>query len=157
MAGHTKFSPDRHFGYAKKALNSKDDIETFLDGLNVIANSAKNQIVKPIRNFENNLPNVHIFDWKAFLTPRYRKAPSRLKVFQAHFFKIKKGSLSIEYRMAHDGAPLFMKLRKQNPNPPIQPQLLNIEELPSTRIEDLKKVEGFISPMKNQDFWKGVL
>ena len=62
ISGHTKFSPDRHFGYAKKAFNSHDNIETYLDAIKIIENSANNQIIIPIRDFRTKVTNVHVYD-----------------------------------------------------------------------------------------------
>lgn len=75
VAGHTKFSPDRHFGYAKKKLNSSDNVETFSDVLKIIQESSAQQKIISVSNWLIGTPDVHVFDWKTFLSKRYRKAP----------------------------------------------------------------------------------
>ena len=75
IAGHTKFSPDRHFGYAKSKLNAAESCETISDAAQIIENSAVNQKVIITRNLMENKPTILMYDWKRFLCNRYRKAP----------------------------------------------------------------------------------
>jgi len=157
IPGHTKFSCDRHFGYAKKALNTSDNIETFRDAIIVIKESAINQRVLPVRDFDSNTLNVLIYDWKTALSHLYRKAALRFKLFESQYFRFQSEKNTIEYRSNHDCEPMFVKLYKQGIETEIQITQISIKDVGESRIEDLKKVEKFINPQKLQEFWKGVL
>lgn len=157
LPGHTKFSPDRHFGYAKKTYNATDNIETFPDVLEVIKQSSDTQSVFGIRDFATNNLNLKFYNWKSFLSQRYRKAPARLKVFTSHFFKIKKNSHKIEYRLYHDSEPMYFTTTNHNFDMEGEPELLVPDSEPnSSRIEDLEKVERFIALDKREKFWRGI-
>lgn len=85
ITGHTKFSPDRHFGYAKSNLNKSDNIKAFLGTIDVIKSSATNQLVIPVGELSTNNSNALVYDWKKFLISIYRKALSGMKLFSALF------------------------------------------------------------------------
>jgi hypothetical protein len=156
IAGHTKFSPDRHFGYAKKAYNSQDNIETYMDAVEVIENSSIYQKVIQTRDFHTNSQRVKIYDWKSYLSENYCKAPSRLKIFMTHFFKVKKNNPKIEYRMYNNTEPMFVNIVKGTSNMLVEPQAIALEDVPSHRIEELNKIEKFIDSKKLEAFWKSV-
>lgn len=66
ITGHTKFSCDRHFGYAKKAYNQSNAVQTYEQVANIIKHSSETHTeVYPVRNLENNTLNIRIFDWKS--------------------------------------------------------------------------------------------
>jgi hypothetical protein len=57
--GHTKFSPDRHFGSMKQAYNNFDKVEIYYDFLDIIKKSSKKNI--PLgRVTSQSLTGVHI-------------------------------------------------------------------------------------------------
>ena len=112
IPGHTKFSPDRHLGYAKMALNQSDNVETFIDAMQVISESAKKQIVKPTRNFNDDLQNVRVYNWKKFLLGKYSRPSSRLRLFTSHFFRVKRDNPKIEYRTYHDSDQCLLNSSK---------------------------------------------
>jgi len=155
IPGHTKFSPDRHFGIAKKAFNQWSD-ETFLDAVKIIKDSSNSHNVIMERDFEDNGQNIKIYDWKAFLTPFYRKTSSHLKVFESHSFKLIRGNSKLEYRRYYNSEPMFTKITKENPDSFSEPMLIHAENATDSRIEELTKVEKFITPSKLSDFWKGM-
>ena len=158
LAGHTKFSPDRHLGHVKKQLNQSDNVETFPDAVEVISVSAKNQIVKPTRNFDTDTgnQNVIINDWKNLLLGKYSRPASKLRLYTSHFFKIKWNSPKIEYRTSHDSEPMFTELLKAHQDDSLEPQIMRAEEVSNSREEELKKIEKFITPRKNKTFWKAI-
>jgi len=66
IAGHTKFSPDRHFGYAKSQLNRSESCETIFDVAEIVEKSSTNQKAIITRDLIGNKPNVVAHDWKQF-------------------------------------------------------------------------------------------
>jgi hypothetical protein len=60
--GHTKFSPDRHFGSMKQAYNNSDKVETCYDCLDIVKKSSKKNIVIDIMQ-----SRVPIFDWEIYV------------------------------------------------------------------------------------------
>jgi hypothetical protein len=156
VAGHTKFSPDRHFGYVKKELNKHDNVETFDDVLKIIDKSATKQKVVAVRNFLTNTQDIPVHDWKTFLSKRYRKVSSKLRVFTAQYFLVRSTSFNPEYRNTHDGEPMTVRILKPVTTALPELQTMVPEEIAETRIEDLKRVEKFISPNKLEEFLKGL-
>lgn len=159
VPGHTKFSPDRHFGLSKIEFNRTDSVEPIPDVLRLIENSTEKNEVVCVRNWETGIPNVRIYDWKTFLSQNYRKAPSRLKLFSAQTFRIKSSSMNIEYRKNHLSEPMNYKARiseERVSEANVELAVVVPGSVPDSRIGDLKKVEKFVTPQKLQEFWKAI-
>ena len=156
LAGHTKFSPGRHFGYAKSELNRTESFETVFDAADIIRKSVSNQRVLMVRDWNSGTQSITIFDWKKFLSNSYKKSPPEKRIFHCHYFKIQINQQDIQYRKYHNSEPMQINLMKKKIDKDLSLESLHLEPLTETRIEELKKLEPFINLHKRDDFWKAV-
>ena len=64
--GHTKFSPDRHFGTMKSKYNKTDKVETFYDCIDVVKESSRKNLVKDLMK-----DKIVVYDWEQFFSKYY--------------------------------------------------------------------------------------
>ncbi len=69
--GHTKFSPDQHFGQMKNQYISTDKVETFKDCIEICQKSSKKN--KAIDLQENN---VIVYSWAEYFEEIFEKCDS---------------------------------------------------------------------------------
>jgi hypothetical protein len=90
IPGHTKFSPDRHFGTAKKMKN-EIDTTSFIEVINVYKKikGAKIATTSEYYNNLNNNESIHVYDWLTLLNPYYSDIPTKYTAFKnIHHFII---------------------------------------------------------------------
>jgi len=85
IQGHTKFSCDRFFGYAKLKLKKADTVETVEDAQNLISLSSIHAKVQSFRDFDTNRKLLKIFDFKTFLQQFFKKGSSEQKFLVINF------------------------------------------------------------------------
>ncbi len=91
--GHTKFSPDQHFGSLKSAYISHDNIETFADCIDIAKQSSKKNIVVDLKD-----EKLQVYEWDNYLADIYDKCPSVLKIFEKHYYRFEHDEKRFFYR-----------------------------------------------------------
>jgi len=114
IQGHTKFSCDRGFGFARNQLKKTDDVETLKDVIKIILDSSKNARVESLRDLENNSTRIKIFDWKSFLEQYCKKSKPDQRVFTSQYYKFTIHSPDIEMRRYFGSETEKVKLFKKN-------------------------------------------
>ena len=64
LTGHTKFSPDRHFGHIKREIN-KTDINTVYDLENAVNSSSRKNVAELVGH-PNGVVVIPTYDWKTY-------------------------------------------------------------------------------------------
>ena len=72
--------------------------------MKIIENSANsetckgNQKTKPFRNIKTDENQIEIFNWKEYLNYSYKKANSKFKLFENHYYEFYKEKNNIFYK-----------------------------------------------------------
>ncbi len=143
IVGHTKFSPDRHFGTIKKLLRQKGcySIVNLTGDTGIIKESAvDNEIIM----YQDLLTKQKSFEWlrfDEFLSKKY--GPCR-GIHGWHIIKILQDSSTI-YVSKHVGAP-FEEYNNIITSAPLigQPDIIEPNGLSPSRLGQLKHFESFV-------------
>ena len=104
--GHTKFSPDRHFGVMKQKFNNSDNIETHKDCVELIEKSSKKNLAVDLQK-----EKVELFEWDRYLKGLYKKCLSTKSIFKNHFYRVQQNDSLLYYRYKHNGVEFSEKIR----------------------------------------------
>jgi len=149
IVGHTKFSPDAHFGMIKKKLQqAKCQSICDLIGENglIQASPSSNRAIC-YKEFNSQIPNFRWYDWKAFIADKFKDLNKKLKGLSTwHVIKIGNESNFIEVAEAI-GKP-FREINVLNDfmifNAEESPKMLDPTGISSNRLQELAYFEQFV-------------
>lgn len=145
IVGHTKFSPDSHFGTIKSLLKRRE-CQSILQTIGtdgIIRKSAVNNIEIAYKTPNEERPNWVWRDWKGFLKNKFRKCTG---ISNWHVIKIlpeglniqvaeKFGNPLINYKIMDDHVPHFQDE---------EPICINPQGISPSRLEDLAYFKDFV-------------
>ena len=145
VVGHTKFSPDSHFGSIKKKLKNSQ-CESILDltgNDGFIRQSAVNNIDITYKDPITKFINFEWKNWKAYLTPTFREC---VGISGWHIVKIPSDGNLIHVSEGIGKAFKAYPIVEDNFTFDIQekPKVIKPEGLTTSRINELKYFERFV-------------
>jgi len=145
IVGHTKFTPDSHFGTLKKEFKKNNcfSIKDLLGKNGIVESSAVNNKVIPYKDPESGLQNFQWRNWKNFLEKRFRNCPG---ISSWHVIKIHQDGSTIQVSPSIN-KPLedFTIFNKDFINDSLEePEVLIPEGLSLQREMELQYFEQFV-------------
>jgi hypothetical protein len=148
ISGHTKFSPDSHFGNIKRRI-SIEDCQSIIDLVGddgFVHKSSKNNIAVPYIDPISLVQNFKWMNWKKFLSTHFKNCSG---IGDWHVIKIRPYNNFIE--VANDVGEPFREyeILPHNWNELMWPEIDIIEPdaLSQNRIDQLKQFEDYVSVM----------
>ena len=143
--GHTKFTPDSHFGTLKKKFRKSkcSSIKDLLGQDGIIESSAVNNKALPYKDPESEFPNFQWRDWKKFLEKKFRPCTG---IASWHVIRIHQDGLKIQVSPSINKPLEEFTILKKNLTleDHEEPETLIPEGLSLDRETELQYFEGFV-------------
>ena len=142
LVGHTKFSPDRHFGTIKKR-GKQFGIRRILDLVGddgIVKRSAINNDVITCKDPGTGIKNLDWFDWNSFLAQRFGKC---IGIREWRLIRIMKDTNFIQ--VAKEISEVFITYENNNNEVILTtPNIIQPEGLSNARIDQLKLFTEYV-------------
>jgi len=147
IVGHTKFSPDRHFGTIKKLLKNKgcSSILDLVGPQGLVEKSTKDtkeNKVMTYLDFSTGLRNFEWYEWDEFLRKKFRSCQG---IRSWHLIKSEQRRKKIQVANCVGSEYQDFDNEISHVNLIGQPNILQPNELSPTRTNQLKHFESYVT------------